>query len=44
MSNQIKYDFFVYGSTKELKEIKPPIKYKSCVYLVDWDKNIDIKD
>lgn len=44
MSSQIKYDFFVYGNTSELKEIKPSIKYKSYVYLVDWDKNIDIKD
>lgn len=44
MSNKIKYDFFVYGNTKELKEIKPPIKYRSFVYLVDWDKNINIKD
>ncbi len=42
ISNCACYDFFVYGSTQELKEIKPPIKYKSFVYLVDWDKNIDV--
>ena len=44
MSNKIKYDFFVYGNTEELKKIKAPIKYRSFVYLVDWDKNIDIND
>ena len=41
ISHLIDYNFFVYGSTNNDIDFAP-IKYKSFVYLVDWDKNIDI--
>lgn len=44
ISNFVNYSFFVYGSTNGQNIDFSPIKYKSFVYLVDWDKNINIEE
>ena len=41
ISHHVKEKLFVYASTKELNENITPMKYKSFVYIVDWDKNFD---
>lgn len=43
ISHFITNDFFVYGSTNINLNFSP-IKYRSYVYLVDWDKNINIEE
>ncbi len=43
ISHFIDYDFFVYGSTKKFNNRFAPIEYKSIVYIVDWEKNINIE-
>ena len=44
VSHTVKEKMFVYASTKELTENITPMKYKSFVYIVDWDKNFDEKE
>jgi len=44
ISHFTNYDFFVYGSADVHKFDFSPIKYKSYVYLADWDKNINIEE
>lgn len=41
ISHKIKYSFFVFGTTQKIKFKFPTFKYKSFVYIVDWDKNFD---
>lgn len=44
VSHFVREKMFVYASTKELTENITPMKYKSFVYIVDWDKNFDEKE
>ena len=44
ISYQVKEKMFVYGSTKALSKKITPMKYKSFVYIVDWDKNFNEND
>lgn len=44
VSRFVKEKLFVYASIKELSEKITPMKYKSFVYIVDWNKNFDEKE
>ncbi|MBQ4077860.1 hypothetical protein IJD15_01595 [bacterium] len=44
ISHYIDYAFFVYGTTKTIKNIYTPINYKSFVYIVDWNKKLNIEE